>query len=455
MKNKKIKQKFFQRSFISIATLMIASALLLLAIYFLNFVLSEIRIVESHTKSVQAYYLAEAGVNEAIWKLKNDHQDESEDGDKAWADEFVTEPNCENFSDSFTRDTNNIFPNSSYTVSIQNTACAKGEIVVTAYINLPNGSRIQRIVETKVFKPLNPSPTRDSAVFSGGETESINFLAGYMNIYKGNIFSNYNITLDLISTLRAYDDPETEDIEEGKVVAVNNIYKSLLSTIVSTGRCAKNVCDPSQACVDAGFTCPPSPVSMPMIDFDSSDPNSYKSRAEALGSVYTAQEFENLLWDNPTYTLNSPVTYVTGPIELKGNQRLIVNGVLVADGSISVGEELCWYKSLFQWRCGNSRITVNHSEGNPSGILTKRNVEVGLFADQIDINGLLYAGDEFSLVSVPSVFNIVGGMVARDLNFVSIWQGLNITLNDDFIRETIGTPLYSPVIQIEHWEESY
>lgn len=443
------------KSFISIATLIVATILLLIATYFLNFVLSELKIAQSHTFASQTYYLAEAGINEAIWKLKYDDKDVNEDGDKAWAEEFVEEPGCEDFSDTVQRNTNNLIPNSSYTITIQNTSCARGEIIVSAYINLPNGARTRRIVKTKVFKALNPAPTRNSAVFTGGETDSINFLAGYMNVYNGNIFSNYNINLDLVSTLRAYDNPNTEDIEEGKVVAVNNINKSLLSTIVSTGRCAKNVCSPSQACIDAGFNCPPSSISMPMIDFDSQDENSYKSRAIAAGTLYTAQQFEDLLWNNQNLVLNNAVTYVTGPINLRGHQRLTVNGVLVADGTISIGEDYCWFKSLINFRCGNSKIVINHPQGVPSGLLTKSKIQVGLYADRIDINGLLYAGDEFSLVSLPDSFNIVGGMIARKMSLVSIWQALNITLDDDKIRETIGYPRYSPIIQVEHWEELY
>lgn len=443
------------KSFISIATLIVATILLLIATYFLNFVLSELKIAQSHTFASQTYYLAEAGINEAIWKLKYDDKDVNEDGDKAWAEEFVEEPGCEDFSDTVQRNTNNLIPNSSYTITIQNTSCARGEIIVSAYVNLPNGARTRRIVKTKVFKALNPAPTRNSAVFTGGETDSINFLAGYMNVYNGNIFSNYNINLDLVSTLRAYDNPNTEDIEEGKVVAVNNINKSLLSTIVSTGRCAKNVCSPSQACIDAGFNCPPSSISMPMIDFDSQDENSYKSRAIAAGTLYTAQQFEDLLWNNQNLVLNNAVTYVTGPINLRGHQRLTVNGVLVADGTISIGEDYCWFKSLINFRCGNSKIVINHPQGVPSGLLTKSKIQVGLYADRIDINGLLYAGDEFSLVSLPDSFNIVGGMIARKMSLVSIWQALNITLDDDKIRETIGYPRYSPIIQVEHWEELY
>ncbi len=73
--------------------LIILSLLLLLGLYFSSFVLAEFNIAQSYVKSSQAYYLAEAGINEAIWKIKND--DTTSDGDPAWKIEFVTQPNCE------------------------------------------------------------------------------------------------------------------------------------------------------------------------------------------------------------------------------------------------------------------------------------------------------------------------------------------------------------------------
>jgi hypothetical protein len=104
-----------QNSFVVILALLTLTFLLLTGAYFSISVLTEMKISDSYIKASQAYYLAEAGVNEAIWKLRND--DTTTDGDQAWKTQFVTQPGCENFTDSFTRQ-NALYPNSSYNVTI-------------------------------------------------------------------------------------------------------------------------------------------------------------------------------------------------------------------------------------------------------------------------------------------------------------------------------------------------
>ena len=52
--------------------ILIIFILLFLAFYFLSFSTIEKRIAKSQTAGLQAYYLAEAGVNEMIWLIKND-----------------------------------------------------------------------------------------------------------------------------------------------------------------------------------------------------------------------------------------------------------------------------------------------------------------------------------------------------------------------------------------------
>ncbi len=441
---------FSKKCFISLLALLVLGFLLLIASYFSIAALTEMKISDSYIKSSQGYYLAEAGINEAIWKLKNDGT--TLDGDPAWKNEFTTEPNCQNFSASFTR-TNILYPNSSYTVSIKNLECAKGEIVATAKITLGGEKEVQRVVKTKVFKARNQSPVAGMGIFAGGTTEDISFLAGLMNLYNGSIFSNRNLDMQLASTL---------NVPDGYVLTVNNIYKSLLSDINSDGMCPQKYCDIwgcRDYCSSGCSKCPPDSITMPMIDFDSNNPydgvESYKEKAQAAGTLYTSAQFENMLWNNANLTLNNEVTYVTGPITLRGNRNLTVNGILVADGTISIGEELCWIRGWFPWPCGNSKITINHTSGKPSGILTKGKISVGLYANQINITGLVYANDEFSLASMPQSFNITGGMIARKLSLVSIWQALNVTLNDEIVREATGLPTYSPVVQVEHWEETY
>jgi len=434
-----------KKAFISLVALLALSLLLLLGIYFATFILTEYKMSRSYSSAAKTYYLAEAGLNEAIWKLKND--DTTADGDDAWKDKFVTEPDCDNWQASFER-TGALFENSSYTVTIQNSSCAKGEIISTAQITLPNGKTTQRVVKTKVFKALNPSPVEDSALFTGGPSEVMTVRSSLMNTYDGNLFSNNNVIIKQGSTLNIYDDPNTSDKLEGKIMTVNNITVSSDSTLNSTAQCAKNICQGECE------KCPPDVVSMPMIDFDSDDPNSYKSKAKAAGTVYTSSEFGNLLWLNQNLTLDNEVTYVTGPIELKGGQDLIINGVLVADGSISIGKKLCWTKSASESRCGNSKITINHIAGKPAGLLTKNSISISSFTLQINIVGLIYATDKLNLVGLPETIDITGGMMARKISIISVMQGIT-TYEKSIVDEVIGNPTYSPIVTIEHWEETY
>jgi len=464
-------KKFQKKGVILIISTLLLGVLLILATYFLNFTLTESKIVRSQNAASQAYYLAEAGINEAIWKLKNDPE---------WKNSFETAPACYNWSASFSRN-NTLFPNSSYQVQIQNSDCARGEIISTAFLNLPNGKIAQRIVKTKVFKAIG-SLTGNSAVFSGGTSENITVTASLVNIYDGNLFANNHIDINLFSNVDVYDDPSTEELE-GKAIAGGNLSVSWFSTLDALASCAKNVCQGDCS----GQGCPPSSVSTPMIDFDSSDANSYKQKAlakEASGQcrvlcsggvdcghkcVFTQKEFEDLLWqtgNGGTLTLNNEITYVTGSVDLKGARRLIVNGALVTDGTISIGENECWVNKGKK-DCGNNQITVSDpGTGKPSGILTKGKINFGFYSSYqtIEIVGLVYASDEIRIVSIPQIFRVTGGVLGRKVSIVSIWSSMNFYLNNSIISEGIwgGTsppqgqkPPFSPVVTIEHWEEAY
>ena len=67
-----MKKKAGEKAAISIIAFVILMTLFLLGSYFLNFVLTDSRISKSQDVASRTYYLAEAGINELIWKLKND-----------------------------------------------------------------------------------------------------------------------------------------------------------------------------------------------------------------------------------------------------------------------------------------------------------------------------------------------------------------------------------------------
>ncbi|MBZ9578095.1 hypothetical protein KJA13_03665 [Patescibacteria group bacterium] len=482
-----------------IITFLILIALLLLGSYFLIFTLTELRISKSQEAGVRTYYLAEAGINEAIWKLGND--DITADGDPAWETDFI---DCDNKNpdpsgDYWTAEfTHSFGDGSSYQVTIQNSACGRGKIISTSTLSLPNGKTAQRIVKTTVFKAL-ASPVGDSAILSGGSSENVDIKFSKLRINDGNLFSNHNLDIKGASTVEVYDnpatpdDPETPEIEdlEGQVLAVGNLNKSSASTLAAEATCTKNVC--TEKCLPAGSGCPPDSLSLPLVDFDSPGPlpcYSFKCRAQAAEDslecevlcngascttqpnkcVYSTSEFEDLLWEvgeGGTLTLNNVITYVTGNIDLRGGRHLVVKGALVADDNIKIGEKYSWTRGG-QKDEGFSQITIiQPTAQSPSGLLTKRKIDFGLFSSfpaDLDIEGVIYANDEVSFVSIPDTsFDVKGGIIARKLSLVSLWQWLNITLDDDIIRYGLGyridseeiKPTFSPVITIDHWEESY
>lgn len=465
-----MKNIFQEKGVALIISVLILGLLLILGAYFLTFTLTESRISRSQIIATQTYYLAEAGINEAIWKLKNDPE---------WKSNFEEEPTCYNWSANFSRN-NLFFPNSSYQVQIQNFDCARGQIIATSTLETFSGKIAQRVVKTKVFKAIG-SLTGDSAVFSGGTSENIDISSSILNLYDGNLFSNNHIDIKWWSEVSVFDDPATEKVE-GKALAAGNINISWNSTLDTTSICAKNTCEGD--CLEEG--CPPGTLSMPMIDFDSGDENSYKSKASTTQDsglcsvlcneiecdtkcIFTDDEFEDILWQvgkDGTLTLNNEITYITGKIDLKGGRRLVVNGTLLADGTIDIGERYCW-TNQGQKDCGFNQITITDpGEEKPSGLLTKSKMNFGPYFSfqDIDITGLIYASDEIRIVSLPWGFTVNGGILARKVSFNSVWSAFNIYLNNDIILEGVWVgpqppegerPPSSPVVTIEHWEEAY
>jgi len=482
-------KKIWQKGTVVIITFLILVILLLLGSYFLTFVLAETRISKSQEVGTQTYYLAEAGINEVIWKLKND---------PSWASDFV-DPDKNPYPDGtyWEDELTHSFGDGSYRVTIQNSACGRGEVVSTATLPLPNGKTTQRVIKTVVFKAIG-SPTGNSAIFSGGSSENVDIKFSKLRIYDGNLFSNHILSIKGGSTIEVYDnpatldDPETEDIIEnleGQVLAVGNLIGPEQITAYET-LCAKDIC--TAKCALAGSSCPSASKSTPLVDFESGYPecdisiNSFKCRAKAaedLGQcqiigydvnniqvvsdnrcIYSASGFEDFLSDvgeGGTLTLNpgnirNIIFYIeSGNLELKQGCHLIINGALVV------------YDNLYVGKKGSFQLTINQPDESPSGLLVRKKIDFGSFlsSEIINITGIIYSYEAISLVSVPETFNVLGGIIVRKLSLVSLWQWLNITLDNDIILYGLGylidgevvtpDPDFSPIITIDHWEESY
>lgn len=384
------------------------SLLLMMAIYVVNFTITEMKISNSQSIAAKTYYLAESGIAEAIWKIKND---------ATWKTNF--EENA-TWTNTFTRDPA-IYSNGSYQIQITNTGKAKGDVVVTAYLDI-GGSIAQRVIKTSIYKAIGDSGVQNNAELADG---NVDLSGSVMHVTGGDFFANGNIILNFNSVL---------DIPGNDVSATGNINQHWTATLNAANQYE-----------DAD------PIPIPAVSFDNpADPNSYLSLAD---TVYTEDEFETLMENNQNLTLDG-ITYVDGDIHIQGGQILIINGVLVSEEDIKVGKSgngCCWGT-----RCGNSDVTINRiSSTTPAGLLAKDRIYFEDCLGSFDANGLVYANDQINILGMGGDFDLTGGLISRKLTLTSIWQGIDVVFDDSVIAHTLSDPEFSPVVTVEHWEEEY
>ncbi|MEI6288061.1 MAG: hypothetical protein WCP18_00540 [bacterium] len=413
-----------KRGFVLLASIMVMSLMMALALYLTEFTITEMKISSSQSVATQTYYLAESAIAEAIWRIKND---------STWKNNFENDPN---WSMTYTRH-DALYPGASYTINIQNTGEARGQIIATGFLPLGK-STAQRVTKAIVYKALGTSLINDDGTYAD---TGMDVYGSYIHVQNGSIFANGNIDVSFWTTLQS----------DNTVGTAHNLNSNWFSNIVGTKMAANNT--------------PPNPATstpMPAISFDNlSDPNSYLSQATAQEladgqkHVFTATEFSNYMWTNKNLTING-ITYVKGDVNITGPQRLTINGVLISDGSITVGKNTwfcCW--NDFD-RCGRSVVIINQpTTTSPSGLVAKSNVNFDLCFNTFDSEGLIYANNQVNMLSLPASFAVEGAVAGRYMVFTSLWQGVNILFNNALVNATLGNPMYSPVVTVDHWEEEY
>ncbi len=414
IKKNPIKNPQGEKGFALVITFIVLLLLLLLGTFFIGFEITEFKIAVSQKGGTRAFFLAESGIEEAIYKVKNNstYQNKFEQG------------TLDASSGTFSR--NPVFSEEeSYTVGIISIAPGEAEVTSYGYFETGKGTS-SRKVKVKIIKGLNTNPNWDKAVYASND---IDLFATNIDII-GNIYAKRDIDIWGFSDI---------DVT-GNADAYNKIDESFFSTFNVTGEKHDSESYPPQ----------PDEIEMPQIDFDSDNPNSFLSQAEENETVYTKNEFKNLLKNNSPVTLDG-IVYVKGEVDIKKNQSLTINGMLVADGDIKVG-----MTSLFPI-FGDSFLTINTpADSGPSGILTKGKIKIGIHAKDTNISGLAYACDEFRLFNFSSNMNLTGGIIAREVNILTAWQTPNIIFDEDRINTIlIQEASESPTIEVDHWEEEY
>lgn len=411
MKNifKKMKNSKHEEGVALLLVILLMTITLSLAIYFMNFSLTESTISKSYTSNNSTYYLSEAAVNEVIWKLQNDPD---------WKNNFT---GSSTWSTTLTRN-NPMGVNGSYTVSVKNTGLAHATVFATSTITLPNNRTSQRVVSVNLYRATGLSALGGNVAISDG---TLNISGSEVNI-NGTIHSNANIEIANGSEVHFSSSTASSSVSAVGTVNVSNNSQVETTYIYGTNTVLGGA----------------SSSTVPAVDFNSSSTNSMKSMAD---HVYAAAAFNESMLANPG------LIYVIGSVNLTNtNDTFTHKGALVVEGDLTL--------NFKRWDISTS------SQNTPVGLFASGNLTLKSpnGGQEGIIYGVIYAGNKLSLQLKPMGNShdviISGGIAGKTIDIYNAGTGngqVQFLINPDLVNQSLVNTSQSPVITTDHWEEEY
>jgi len=393
------------RGVISLIAFLSLGIFLLLGTYFLSLGLTETKITKSEEVSAKTYYLAESGINEAIWKLEND---------ETARNNFLN--GTLNEDDGIVRE--NVFGdnNARYSVSLASTARGEADIVATSTYQIGDGQS-QRVVKAYVTKAIGSGSDWDFAMFSGikgkeGKGEiKISGSGISMTVNGGRFHANRDIKLTGSEGSLAVNDggiTASGDIDvtgSGSEIILNNSYQEESTSTVDTA------------------------------------PLDFNEWAERATQTYTANQFKNL----PSGTVLDGIIYVDNSVTLSDSSySLTVNGILIIDGSLKLsGSEI--------------NLTVNYDSEYGGGLFVNDNLNVSSSDVNLILNGLIYISKSLKISGSNVDFSSTGTVIANDIGFSGSNIVMDLNYYPEYFQDSLDPAMNpdSPIIWISHWEEVY
>lgn len=397
-----------KRGFALITTLVLLSVVFIAVSGLLAITKTESRISRSQKESVQAYYVAEAGIQNAIWQIEHD-------------DELSTALDDGTLNHTWTSQ-NQLLNLRNISVTAQSIEPSRAEIVATGNVN-EDQFPAQRVVKMKIFRGL-------------ASTESV---LGNYSLYSANSLivqsSSVNITGgDSYAGERQRYTNSTVNANENSLASIGD-YININSTVNADNIFARN------------YPPAPSPIVQPGIDM-----TDLKNRANA---TYTPTQFRNLIKNGGNIDLPGPITFINGSLNigvgaLNSNVTSVtitVHGLLVGNSNINISTSDTvngQYKTI--------NLIILDDVATSSGMVSRTHTLIS-GKGAIDIDGVVYAGNTITFSNTQNM-SIEGGVVGSSL---AISSSTNLTLagDPDRIGELLGEVATPSVIEIDHWEEEY
>ena len=504
------------RGYILLISVIIVLSLGVMASYFLNLSESSLKISQARQPSPQTYFLAEAGIQEAIWKINND---------EVWSDLFEKGK----LKHSFTR--KNVFSQrDEYTVYATSTAKnpAVAEITSTGII-WAGTVKYKRMIKTEVAKSTGYWEIWPTTLFSGGKAGcDPGDTSGHIHIdipgdpskykkltlyYNGVLYATIPFPKNFPKKDFKWTDPgQVESIqnhqsdESGMILSIKfnpdpqnftiNIDASEVGawdtkkgfsssySYEEPGACkkkptgkgdivVKNInlivngiaesnndieIDSADVTINDGSIGAVNKIS---IDKDSTLLLNNSSKLENIYSrPYPSLDFDS----SSTTSLKSRATQIFTPQQFKDalKSKTDFTGIVYVTGNVDLKDQNLTIRGMLvidgKFTVANSALykltSLQDASVQGSGILAKE--EITIDSDLL-VNGLIFSYKNVTLEAQSADQEVNGGIIGWN----AIMQGkstrtVTLTYDDELVGKTLGLTLLSaPLIQVNHWEEQY
>lgn len=397
------------KGYVLVSVIVIMAVLVAMMFFFSDALFSEQAISSNQKSATICFHLAEAGVQEAVWRIQNETSTRSA---------FL---NNSSGTLHFPAHTNTLIPNGSYEFDITNTDKAVATITATGHFGSALKRSQRRIIVT-VYQATVDAYTEDAGLFVGGPDAGDLYL------------NNLNLTFGA-------------DYDRGGIGGGGDIYIGNSTITLTKDLLANGTITTQNSTINLPAAVPPVPpdtVGIPAGEQQSNYPTTFslpgidmgvlQDLAKAQNQYYSSSEFATLIKTKTTFT---GVVYVAGSggIDLSKN-HLVINGILASEGSISIT---------------NDTLTINHTSAG-SGLITIGNFNVNNAT--VNIEGLVYVGN-LAASANNVVITITGGILSHEFSATNIT--LTINFKKDWINEALAVSGSedSTVIKTKHWEEEY
>ncbi len=371
----------------------------------------ESKISRSQTEGTVAYYVAESGIQDGIWRLNNNST-------------YNSALIAGTLNVSYTT-TNVPASGQGFVVTMTTGALGAGNALVDVVGTSNNGTfTSQRHLQATVFVGSSVPNFGNNAFFGGGGL-SITDGSATINVNGGDIFSRGSLTIN----------QATINMPGQYMEAVGN-YVSNNSTVTSAGTHSANNANA------------PADIATPGFNF-----TQYNSlpTTKCVTALYASQtqlrctpaQLQTLIGASNNFSFPNAVVYVDGNLTLNNwvkNKTITINGLFVVNGDMSV-----------TGAATNFHFNVNDPGSNQSGIIIKSNLNNS--AGTWVVNGVMYASGAMSFSNSQSM-TVNGAIVAGGAINVNTGLALNLTYNAARGTAVLGGSAPTAV-QTLHWEEEY